>query len=108
MSRGHGTSAALRDFAAMKHIQSLKQSSGLATVLIVAGLALAACNKAEPPAAVQQAPAPTAALALTDASAPPLADAPPVSALPPAPPARVAHLQSRQATAMPSPIVATA
>lgn len=77
----------------MKHINRLMRSSSLASAFVVAGLALAACNRAAPPAAVQQAPTPTAALALTDASAPPLVDAPPVSALPSAPPARIGRLQ---------------
>jgi len=77
----------------MKHIKRLMRTSSLTSALVVAGLTLAACNPAGPPANVQQAPPPTAALALTDASAPPLVDAPPVSALPPAPRARIGRLQ---------------
>src|ERR1700722_3809393 len=78
----------------MKHFNRLMRTSSLASALVAAGLTLAACNRAAPPADVQQAPPPTAALALvSDPSAPPLVDAPPATALPSAPRARIGRLQ---------------
>jgi hypothetical protein len=77
----------------MTRMQILNRTSALAIVMVTAGLSLAACNKAATPDA-QQAPAPTAAMALADdPSAPPLATAPSANALPPAPPVHVARLQ---------------
>ncbi|HEX4179998.1 MAG TPA: hypothetical protein VHY32_04345 [Caulobacteraceae bacterium] len=80
----------------MKRIQILNRASTLAIIMVGAGLSLAGCNKtAAPTDTAQQAPAPTAAMALADdPTAPPLAAAPNATALPPAPPLRVAHLQN--------------
>ena len=78
----------------MKRQNNLNRTSGLATVMALAALALAGCNRAAPPAEVQQAPTPTAALALsTDPLAPPLVNAPPANALPSAPPVRIGRLR---------------
>ncbi len=71
----------------MKPSRLLGRTAGWA--LLGASLAVAGCNRATQTA--DQAPAPTAAMALTDASAPAIVDAPPVSQLPPAPPAPVAQ-----------------
>jgi hypothetical protein len=86
------TNTAARDLKTMKRSHLLNRTSG--AVIVLAGLALAGCNRA-PTAQVQQAPAPTAALALSDSAAPPLVAAPPVNALPSAPPARIGRLQNR-------------
>jgi hypothetical protein len=75
----------------MKSNSSHISLMGLVFTGTLAGLALAACNKA-PTAQTAGAPAPLSALPLTDAAAAPLTAAPLASALPPAPPVRIALL----------------
>jgi hypothetical protein len=78
----------------LKRSNLMNRASSLVLACLLAGVGLAACNRAPPTAAVQQVAPPAAALPLsTDSSAPPLVAAPNVDALPPAPRARVARLQ---------------